>query len=200
MSSANALLIEVAAKALAAGLTEPDDLRHGHGLSAEDIELAQALAEAEPGNVYAIAGQEHSEVLAIKLDIGARLIGMRLTTLDRFKAACLADREDADDLAAVIAAQAVEYGARPTPPPGPLVLPGDAGGVLPSLNRTGEARAVRTASEPRGADAGCIRGRHAPGPVNEFGWAVCTACGTGLVAAAPGGPVYIEGGNAPPVI
>jgi hypothetical protein len=200
MTASNALLIEVAAKALAAGLTDADDLNQGHGLSAEDIELARALAAAEPENVYAIAAREHPEVLAIKLDMAAQMLGMRLTTLERFKTACLTERDDAEDLAAVIQAQAVEYGARPTPPRA-LVLAGDKGGVLPPLKGQHPNLARHDAPpEPRGADAGCVRGRHALGPINEFGWAICTLCGTGIVAAAPGGPVYVEGGNAPPVI
>jgi hypothetical protein len=197
MSSSNALLIEVAAKALAAGLTEPGDLRQGHGLSADDIVLAGALAAAEPGNVYAIAQREHPEVLAIKLDMAARLIGMRLTTVERVRTVCLADRDDAENLATVIEAQAREYGAPRRADPSPSLLLND-GGVLPSIDSViSDNRLTRSPPGPSGADALCLRGRHAPGPINEFGWATCTACGTGLVTAAPGGPVYFEGGNAP---
>jgi hypothetical protein len=213
-----ALMIEIASRVIAADLAEPADFATGFGLSADDLNVAVMLAEQEPGNVFAITPAHADEALLLAIETGASILGARYTTPERYRAVCLADRADADDLMDVILTAARQHGAPLAPSRKPSwkdTLPFDVDTVTkqsatdfvdpiiaellgvhgPSVGRYTPMPKAAPDGAPR-ASLGCLRGLHHPGPLGRHGWAVCQDCGVTLVTAMPGGAIEVKSGNA----
>jgi hypothetical protein len=206
--NALAIYIEAVAAALAADLIDAADVRD---LTDDNLALAQALAEKRPGNAFAIHPMATGEALSLQLQNGAYVLGLGLTTSARLRDRCLAGRDDADDLMAIIEMRAAKIAAPISPRPAPrrVVLSNDDGEIYqaavgPSLYfpLSGSGLAGRSAAcspGSSGASLSCVRGRHKLGPLDHFGRATCLDCGMVNVVAEPGGPIEVHSGNAPPV-
>jgi hypothetical protein len=118
--------IEAVAAALAADLVGPTEVRD---LSDDNLALAKALAEKRPGNPFAIHPLATGEALSLQLQNAAYVLGLGLTTPARLRDRCLAGRDDADDLMAIVEMRAAKIAApiAPRPEPRPAVLLNDEG-------------------------------------------------------------------------